>query len=179
MAYLHTWSIGFSRLFICILILFCAEQLVAQDTIAIKKQAARFAAATFNGDHKTVIDLTYPALIELSGGREMMQKLITDKIETIRKRGIVKFEGTVGLPGPVYKAGTQLHCLIPEYIIFRMPKGHYYAESYLLGVSDDNGKKWKFLDVGSMPQTILHKLLPNYNDALVIPQSAKPVYFAD
>ncbi|MDB5061159.1 MAG: hypothetical protein JWP67_1002, partial [Mucilaginibacter sp.] len=73
-----------------VLLLLLPATIFAQDTTAFKKQAARFAAATFNGDHKTVIDLTYPALIELSGGREMMQKLITDKIESIRKRGITK-----------------------------------------------------------------------------------------
>jgi hypothetical protein len=161
------------------LILLLPLQLLAQDTTAFKKQAARFAAATFNGDHKTVIDLTYPALIELSGGREMMQKLITDKIESIRKRGITKFDGSVGSPGKFYKAGNQIHCLIPEYIIFKMPKGHYTGQSYLLGVSDDKGKHWKFLDVGNMPPTILHKLLPNFNNSLVIPESGKPVYFAD
>lgn len=153
--------------------------LFAQDTTVFKKQAAHFAAATFYGDHKTVIDLTYPALIELSGGRQMMQKLITDKIETIRKRGITKFDGSIGSPGKFYKAGNQIHCLIPEFLIFKMPKGHYTGQSYLLGVSDDDGKSWKFMDVGNMPPAILHKLLPNFNNSLVIPESAKPVYFAD
>ena len=170
---------SFSKNYKLLVLLLLPFQLLAQDTTVFKKQAARFASATFNGDHKTVIDLTYPALIELSGGREMMQKLITDKIESIRKRGITKFDGAVGSPGKFYKAGTQIHCLIPEYIVFKMPKGHYAGESYLLGVSDDKGKNWKFLDVGSMPLAILHKLLPNFNNELVIPQSGKPVYFAD
>ncbi|MBD1394443.1 hypothetical protein [Mucilaginibacter glaciei] len=165
-----------NRVLMCLLLPF---QLLAQDTTAFKKQAMRYAVATFDGDHKTVIELTYPVLIDLSGGPELMQKLITDKIETLRKRGVTRFDGTVGSPGKFYKAGSQIHCLIPEYIIFKMPKGHYAGQSYLLGVSDDKGKKWKFLDVGSMPPNILHKLLPDFNNELVIPESPKPVYFDD
>lgn len=167
------------RYFKFILLLLLPCRIFAQDTTAFKKQAMRYAVASFDGDHKTLIDLTYPALIELSGGRDMLHKLITDKIETLRKRGITRFDGTVGSPGKFYKAGAQIHCLIPEYIIFKMPKGHYAGQSYLLGVSDDKGKRWKFLDVGSMPASVLHKLLPNFNDALVIPESPKPVYFDD
>jgi hypothetical protein len=151
----------------------------AQDTTFLKKQAKRFAEATFKNDHETIIALTYPALIEMTGGPEMMQKLIGDKIEGLRNRGITKFDGTVGSPGKFYKAGTEIHCLLPESIILKMKKGHYTGSSYLLAITPNKGKSWWFMDVGNMPADVLHKLLPNYNNNLVIPVAGKPVYFVD
>jgi hypothetical protein len=162
-----------------ILVLLIPFATFAQDTAVVKKQAKRFAVATFNGDFRTVIDLTYPKLVELSGGRDTMQKLITERIETLKKQGIMTFDGSVGSPGPFYKAGSQIHCLLPETIILRMFNGRYVGRSYLLAISDNKGKSWTFLDVGKMPADVLHKLLPNYNNDLIIPPSGKPMFFAD
>jgi hypothetical protein len=165
--------------FFTFILLTFALTLPAQDTTVLKQQARRFAEASFKNDHQTVIELTYPALIELSGGPVMLQKLITDKIEALRKRGVKKFSGEVGSPGKFFKAGTQIHCLIPESIVLKVTGGHYTSRSYLLAVSNDKGKSWTFLDVGNMPADILHRLLPDYNNNLVIPSPSQPVYFAD
>src|SRR6478735_11702153 len=89
---------------------------VAQDTTLVKKQATRFAKASFNGDYKTVIDLTYPKLVEYSGGRDTMQKLISSRIEGLKKQGVIAFDGYVDSPGKIHDAGGQLHCIIPEVI---------------------------------------------------------------
>lgn len=150
-----------------------------QDTTYLKQQAKRFANATFKNDYKTVIELTHPALIELTGGPEMMQKLISDKVEALRKRGVLKFDGSVGSPGKFYKAGEEIHCLLPESIVLKVANGHYTGRSYLLAITQDKGKTWRFLDVGNMPADVLQKLLPNFNSNLVIPPSGKPMYFAD
>jgi hypothetical protein len=60
-----------------------------------------------------------------------------------------------------------------------MFNGRYVGRSYLLAISDNKGKSWTFLDVGKMPADVLHKLLPNYNNDLIIPPSGKPMFFAD
>ena len=151
----------------------------AQDTVLLKKQAMAFARASFNNDHKTVLDLTYPGLIALSGGRDTLEKLITERIESLKKQGIISFNGSVVSPGPFYKAGSQIHCLIPEIIVMKMFNGRYVTRSYLLAVSDNNGKSWTFMDVGKMPGPVLHKLLPNFNDELLIPTPGKPMFFPD
>jgi hypothetical protein len=168
------------RLF-CLAIIFSALPFVifAQDTTALKKQANRFANATFNSDHKLVIDLTYPKLVELSGGRDSMQKLIVERIASLKKQGVMKFEGSVGSPGPFIKAGTQIHCLLPETIMLNVFNGRFVTRSYLLAISDNKGKTWTFMDVGKMPVEVLHKLLPNYNNELVIPTPGKPMFFPD
>ncbi|WP_454801915.1 hypothetical protein [Mucilaginibacter phyllosphaerae] len=169
---------GLSRLYILILLI-APSATVAQNAALVKKQAQRYATASFNGDYKTVIDLTYHKLVTLSGGREEMQKLITERIESLQKQGIIKFDGSVDAPGKFYKAGTHIHCLVPETVILKMFNGHYISRTYLLAISTDQGKSWSFMDVGNMPKDVLYKLLPDYNEDLIIPSSGKPMFFTD
>jgi hypothetical protein len=91
----------------------------------------------------------------------------------------MKFDGSVDAPGKFYKAGTHIHCLVPETVILRMFNGRYVSRTYLLAISTDQGKSWTFMDVGKMPSDVLYKLLPDYNDDLVIPSSGKPMFFTD
>jgi hypothetical protein len=148
----------------------------AQDTVTIKRQATIIVHATCKGDYKTVIDYTYPALVQQSGGRAAMQKLITEQIKQLKDQGIISFDGSIGSPGRFYKAGAEIHCLLPENIIIRTSAGRYLARSYLLGISNNNGKSWAFLDVGNMPKEVLYRLLPDFNDDLKIPAAVKPEF---
>ncbi|MFD0792952.1 hypothetical protein ACFQZX_04945 [Mucilaginibacter litoreus] len=151
----------------------------AQDSTFVKKLADKLAKATFSGDTKTVVNLTYPELVKLSGGKEAMQKLITERTEALKSRGVLKFDGWVNQPGPFYTAGNQVHCLVPETVVMFVFNGRYISHSYLLGVSDDQGKTWTFLDVGNMPGNVLKRLLPNFNPNLQIPPPTKPTFFPD
>lgn len=152
---------------------------LGQDTLLLKKQATVYAKASFSGDYKTVIDLTYPKLVTLSGGRDTMQKLITTRIADLKRQGIIGFDGSVESPGEFYSAGNQLHCLIPEVIVMKMFNGRYVTRTYLLAISENSGRSWTFMDVGKMPIDILQRLVPNYNSQLIIPPPAKPLFFAD
>jgi hypothetical protein len=148
----------------------------AQDTAIVKHQANLIAEATFKEDYQTVIAYTHSSLIAVSGGKDKLHQLIVERMQELKNQGIIGFSGTIGSPGKFYRAGNELHCLLPEDIILTTSVGRYLSRSYLLGVSSDNGKNWTFLDVGSMPTDILHQLLPNFNDELKIPPPVKPEF---
>ncbi|AMR33779.1 hypothetical protein A0256_21240 [Mucilaginibacter sp. PAMC 26640] len=167
--------------FLCLIYFVFALSFTAncQDTAIIKRQANLMAQATFKGDYKTTIAFTYPALITLSGGKEQLQRLITDRMAKLKYQGITGFSGGIASPGKFYTAGNEIHCLVPEDIYIRTAAGRYKSRSYLLGISADNGQNWTFIDVGNMPPEVLHRLLPNFNKDLIIPPSAKPEFLAN
>ncbi|RFZ81076.1 hypothetical protein DYU05_20160 [Mucilaginibacter terrenus] len=168
------------RFFLQILLLsFLPAWGLAQDNPLVKQQADLFAQATFEGDYQTVIRYTYPRLVALSGGEEKMHQLITDRIETLKKQGALSFEGSVGMPGKFYQAGDELHCLLPEELVMTTSAGKYTGRTWLLGISGNDGKSWTFMDVGAMPHNVLLKLLPSYNNALVIPPPVKMEFSAN
>lgn len=167
------------RYFYLLILLLFPILLHGQDTAVVKKQADLIAQATFRGEYQTIIAYTYSGLIELSGGADSLHAIIAQRMTALKKQGILGLSGSVGSPGKFYTAGNEIHTLLPEEIIIRTAAGKYRSRSYLLGISNDKGESWTFLDVGNMPTEVLHRLLPNFNDNLVIPPPVKPEFLAN
>jgi hypothetical protein len=82
---------------------------------------------------------------------------------------------SIGSPGKFYKAGTEIHCLIPETLVMKTSKGRMAAKSNLLAISKDGGKNWSFLDLNQSTINSVKTLFPNFNNNLIIPKPAQPV----
>jgi hypothetical protein len=61
----------------------------AQDTTIVKQQANALAKATLNNDYPTLIDLTYPKLVELAGGKDVMLKAIDEDMKILKEKKVL------------------------------------------------------------------------------------------
>jgi len=143
----------------------------AQDTTLVKQRANLLAQAMIKGDYPTIINNTYPKAIQMAGGKEKMIQLISTSIEQMKGMGLSFDAISMGTPGKFYKAGTEIHCLVPENITFKTPQGRLLSHSNLLGISEDSGKSWTFLDVNNSSREKLKLILPNINPDLQIPKA--------
>ena len=157
-----------------VLLLILPASLFAQDAAVVKRQANVVAKALLNSDFKTVVDHTYPKAVELGGGKAKLVQMMSAGINQMKAQGFAFEKITIGEPGKFYKAGTQIHCLVPEKLIMKTSKGRMAAGSSLLAVSDDKGKSWSFLDLNKGTISSIKTLFPNFNNNLVIPQPAAP-----
>ncbi|MDB5128029.1 hypothetical protein [Mucilaginibacter sp.] len=164
------------RLFLKItLLLLLPVSLFAQDTTVIKRQANTIAKALLNSDFKTVIAHTYPKAVALAGGKEKMLQMMSNGINQMKAQGFAFEKVSIGSPGKFYKAGTEIHCLIPETLIMKTSRGRMSAKSNLLAISNDGGKNWSFLDLNQGTINSVKALFPNFNNNLIIPKPAQPV----
>jgi hypothetical protein len=157
-----------------ILLLVLPISLFAQDAAVVKRQANVVAKALLNSDFKTVIDHTYPKAVEIGGGKVKMLQMMSTSINQMKAQGFSFEKITIGQPGKFYKAGTQVHCLVPEQLIMKTSRGRMAASSNLLAVSNDQGKSWSFLDLNKGTINSIKTLFPNFNTNLVIPQPVLP-----
>ncbi|RYU91229.1 hypothetical protein EWM62_04625 [Mucilaginibacter terrigena] len=157
------------------LLLILPVALFAQDPATVKRQANVVAKALLNSDFKTVIANTYPRAVTLGGGKDKMLKMMTAGINQMKAQGFLFEKVTIGSPGKFYKAGNEIHCLIPENLIMKTSQGRFSATSNLLAVSQDGGKNWSFLDLNQGTMASIKTLFPNFNNNLIIPQPAQPV----
>ncbi|GGH02465.1 hypothetical protein [Mucilaginibacter phyllosphaerae] len=164
-----------TKLFKIVLLLVLPASLFAQDTAAVKRQASVIAKALMNSDFKTVIAHTYPKAVEIGGGKEKLLQMMTTGIGQMKAQGFAFEKVTIGSPGKFYKAGTEIHCLLPETIIMKTGKGRIAAKSNLLAVSKDKGKSWTFLDLNQQTISYIKTIFPNFNNSLIIPRPTPPV----
>ena len=163
-----------------LLFLFIPFLSVAQDKNVIKQQALIVAKATVTQDYATIIKYTHPSLIKMMGGSEAMFKLISSSMNKMSKQGIMIDSVVIGTPEEIFKAGSELHCLVPEGLLMTVPNGKLLSKSHLLAISGDNGLNWTFINVSSqINNKTITQLLPNFNQNLRLPEDTKPVFYKD
>jgi len=147
---------------------------------AVKKLAQSLGDATVKGDCAKVIDHTYDTLIKQMGGREKAIELVEEMMKTFKAKGITIKAFTVGEPGEFLTEGAYTFIVIPTTTQMTVPGGKMIGKSYLLGISSDEGKTWKFADgAGMKNKEQREKLLPKLPATLRLPEVEKPEFIKD
>lgn len=149
------------------------------DNKKIKEQAEMTAKSLLEDDYESLLKFTYPKVIELVGGRERMISIIKKGKAEMKQQGISFESVTIGEPSGTVKAGDEIHCLIPQTVFMKVPRGKMKNESYLLAVSQDDGNNWFYIDTTNLTMDNVKMVLPNYNSDLKIPVKKEPQFIAD
>jgi membrane carboxypeptidase/penicillin-binding protein PbpC len=145
------------------------------EAAAIKVEAENISRAFVNGDFGKVLDLTYPKLIELSGGRKKVLAEVEGQMKELRDMGTKVISLTVGEPETSVRAGATLVAMVPTHLKMETAEYDMEMESYWLAVSADEGKAWRFISGSSLEVNVLKLLLPEAVDKIKLPAVAQPV----
>ena len=147
-------------------------------------QSARSAAkdlyvAFVRGDHAAFVNALYPGVVEAVGGREKMVAQLRSSIDDMRKNGMTLKSSTVDPPSRMVKVGRDgVQAILPTALIMGTPRGDMRTRSYLLGLSADGGKTWKFIDTGKLGREQLMKVVPELSPEIDVPVRPAPELLA-
>jgi hypothetical protein len=145
----------------------------------VQKQANELAMAMQDKKYETTARLTHPKIIEMLGGKAKYIEILQTGHEEMNKIGYGYESIILDNPSAIVKAGKELHCIIPETITMRFSGGRVISKSALLGVSNDKGKTWTFIETGMLIENNLKTILPDYNPLLKIPEIGEPEIIYD
>ena len=110
---------------------------------ACKTQAQLNSIATVKADWETTLRYTHPKLIERLGGREAMLKYLKEQMSTVNFKLISL---TVSDPTTPSRSGNQLWVVVPQKGVFKVDRETFEQATYMVGISEDAGKNWWFVD---------------------------------
>jgi hypothetical protein len=141
-----------------------------------KKQAKQIGRAFMQKDYAFIVDWTYPRVVELGGGYDNMLGLITAEMEAIeREDSLVVKSFKVGKPYNLLQTNPEWYCIVPKISVFDMPTLTMISHSCLVGVSDDKGKSWTFVDCNGITELSFNAIFPYIQpEQLAIPQTTFP-----
>lgn len=140
-----------------------------------KKQADQVSQATVKGDYAKVADFTFSGLIEFFGGRERMISATEAIMKTLKSQGFEMTSNKVSDPGEIVKEDGKSYIIVPTLAEMKAPQGKMRIKGYLLGISSDDGKNWKFLDgAGLGNKELKDKILPNLPAKVKLPAPVAP-----
>ena len=144
-------------------------------TDLIKKEAEAYTKALTTDDLEAQVRYTHPRLVESSGGKDAMIAALKKAKQTSLLQGVTVEKVTVGAPEkPVKLENNWLVSLVPETLMAKISEGHATKEAHLIGISEDGGKKWSFVDMGPKNEAEILKMFPELKP-IKMPERKKPV----
>ena len=138
---------------------FSQAQLDAAAAAQLKEQAEACSRAFIEGDYERLADYTHPKVVELTGGREKMAEFVRKGMAEMKADGLEPLTYVTSEPTQVLKVGEQTYAVVPARLRLRAKETVFVSESFMLGVSGDGGKTWKFVS-GNVDPATLKTLLP-------------------
>ncbi len=144
-------------------------------TDAIQKEAQKSAAALTSGDYAGVLAYTHDRVINLMGGKEAALGALRRSTEEMKTRGIAVLDVKIEIPQAPQKIGDWVISVIPMTLTMKAPVGRVTQASHLLGISADEGKTWRFIDLGPVSEEKLFGLFPELQGKFQVPPKSAPV----
>jgi len=170
MKHLLLWS-----LFLTMPLLAFAEDVKA----TIKQEAQSCAKALLASDYDGVVKYTHPRVVSLVGGKEAMVGILKKGTAQMSAEGVSFAEASVGTPEEPKKIATWLTSLVPQHVVMKVPGGHVHQDAFLLGISEDDGKHWVFIDLGPITKAQFAQVFPELDGQVPLPEKKKPVFKKD
>lgn len=151
----------------------------AQFSEDIREAAQMYAQANLNEDYELLIDFTYPSVIEHAGGRDAYKKLLIQLNEIQKNRGMSLNEFIITDPLEHVKAGNEFHAIVPYRTVSKVKGGKLTSENTLIAVAAEGKEKWYFIETASLTERNLVKVLPTWDNTLLLPMKKAPIYKED
>ena len=163
-----------------LVILFLSGVARAQDHHQnLQAQANEAGKAFVAEDYGRLVDLTYPKLVELIGGREKMIAMIKGEVAQWHKQGFSVLSQSAEAPTQTFKVGNELYAVLPVVLKMKVPDGTLVGKSTMIAVSEDSGEHWTFADATNADSRMLKTLFPAAADKLQLPVAQKPVLYPE
>ena len=160
---------------------FCGQVANADpQTERIRKLAAENSAALKSGNYARLVELTYPKVVEMLGGRDKMIEAMRRGSEDMKAQDSAILGAEVSEPEKVVTAGDKQFAIVPMTVRVQLPAGTLRSKGFLIAVSEDRGKTWTFIDGAGLvrepgkEKEKLAQILPDFPPQLSLPAREQP-----
>jgi hypothetical protein len=134
------------------------------------EQAKNQTDAMVAGDYETVISLTYPPSIASIGGAEGAVRSMKSVMTKMQADGMRITSITLGTASPIIHEDMGDVALVPTVTKLKFKEKNVTQKSYVVGISQDHGLKWTFVDGTQLPPDKVPYIFPRLAAAVDIPR---------
>jgi hypothetical protein len=145
----------------------------------VEKQGTVMAKLLLKKDYKAFAAFIYAPVVKMMGGQEKMASYMEKSLKGMEEEGFSITKVTVGNCSRIIRAEKQLQCTLTETIEMKHSEGKLIQKSTLIGISDDNGLTWTFIDTHGATLKELQKTVKELSNELVIPEQEEPTMISN
>jgi hypothetical protein len=141
----------------------------------IKKGASGLSDAMLTSNYKAVVDLTYPAIVDLLGGPEKAVGTVQEQMKGIKEQGISITSFTLSDPSEIKTGGSELFAILPATMEMKAPQAKITLKTFLIAISRDQGKSWSYADGSNLTPELMKTFFPKFPPELKLPEKSNVV----
>lgn len=139
-----------------------------------EKQGTMMAKLLLKKDYKAFTAFTYAPIIKMAGGLDKMASYMEQSFKDMEGEGFTIANVKVGNCSKIIHTEKQLQCTLTEIIELKHTDGKLIQKSTLIGISDDKGVTWTFIDTHGATLKKLQETINELSNDLVIPEQQEP-----
>ena len=132
-------------------------------------QAASNSLAAFReGNVAAFVKMTHPRMIESEGGKDRLADM-TQRAKAALDEQTNGYDSRVEQPNRIIEGNGIAFTIIPQSVSIRLKAGQQLdRKSFLLGISEDDGRTWKLVD-GAVGAPKIRELFPEFPRTTSLP----------
>ncbi|GAA4245490.1 hypothetical protein [Winogradskyella damuponensis] len=135
------------------------------------KDAKTTSKATLDMDFETLLNYTLPSVLDMMGGKDAAMQVLKTTFDGMKAQGFVFEKADIISVSEIVKEQDQFRCVVEGYNQMKMSEQRISSKSYLLGIYNETGKHWWFIEAKQLKNKALaDNILPNFETALDIPE---------
>jgi hypothetical protein len=172
---LETMNSHLKVIFVSVLIL-SARNVRAGDLSAnASRDAMRLVACMKSFDSACANSLTYTKVFEDHGiSRGQLEQRVADQYQKLKSMHATYSRFDLDAPWPPFVASGRNYVFVPYNMTLETGEQRAASKSFLIGVSEDSGASWKFVDGQRVTQDNIGMFVPGYAGDKLPPTSFSP-----
>ncbi|KPE51991.1 hypothetical protein [Chryseobacterium indologenes] len=136
----------------------------------VLKQAYEMRQALMNKNYDVFSSYVHEGVIKMLGGKKKMIDISAAAIDKMSKEGYHFKKVDFSDASDIITVKNEQQAVVHQKIQMSTPKGNINADYYMIAVSGNNGKNWKFIDTSGKDIQTMRKYFPNLSSKLNIPK---------
>lgn len=139
---------------------------------SLRSQGEQVGQAMLRQEHDKMLATTLPVVIEKLGGSKKFLATMATMAQTMKAQGVEFIGVQVQDPSSTVDTGKDLYGVVPYSLEMKIKGKNLVTPSYLLGLSEDRGKTWHFVDGAELRdnRSKVKTVLPRLPDGVVLPR---------
>ena len=138
------------------------------------KDGTSMAKLLLKRNYKGFTAFTYAPIIKMAGGLDKMASYMEQSFKGMEGEGFTIANVIVEKCSKIIHTQTQLQCTLSEVIELKHSDGKLIQKSTLIGISNDKGATWTFIDTHGETLKKLQETIKELSNELVIPKQEEP-----
>jgi hypothetical protein len=164
---------------LCFIVLLTTGPARQDDTSEIKRLAEESCQALITSQYARAIELIYPKIVEIAGGKEKMIAELEKGMAEMKSEGFSFNSATVSSSIEVLTIDGKKFAIVPYVLKINAPGGLLSKNCYMIGVFGAIGggrSGWTFIDGTKNAEDKMKVLIPEAAGRLKLPATEPPVF---